>query len=338
MFTFARHSVYHNRRPVSILNFIVGGIILQSLDKKKAKIISNIFFLIVVSLMVLMAVMVGEKEVIFPEVGAISAGMFLTPHRSWMTDNRKIFAYLLICGIGGMLIVRFVPLPYAVQLILSYTLALLIQSVSGTSFMPMISAMVLPVLLHTRSLWYIISLLIFSALIIVLRMILEKAGVKRADEYIPVKRTISPGLTAFRIIVSGIMICIAVGSGFRFLAAPPLLVAFTELSAHKNKVIRLHPYRIIILMALSSASGSFVRLVFSGLPGIFTVAAVFLSSVLFMIIFENMGPMVPPAGAVMLLSYLIPEKDLLLYPLQILAGISFYVLISVLKQNRNDNR
>lgn len=311
---------------------------MQSLDKRKANAISIICFLFVVSLMVLTAALVGEKEVIFPEVGAISAGMFLTPHRSWMTDNRKIFAYLLICGIGGMLIVRFFPLPFIIQLILSYTIALLIQSVSGTSFMPMISAMVLPVLLQTKSLWYIFSLVVFSALIIFIRMILEKSGIKRADEYIPVDRKISPGLMAFRIIAAGIMICAAVWTGFRFLAAPPLLVAFTELSAHQNKVIRLHPYRIIILMALSSASGSYVRLAFSGLPEIFMVISVLLSSVMFLIIFENMGPMVPPAGAVMLLSYLIPEKDLIIYPLQILAGISFFVLLSVLKQTRNEYR
>ena len=294
--------------------------------------ISIICYLAVVLMMVLLSIMSDEREVIFPEVGAIAAGMFLTPHRSWMTNGRRMFALLLVGGVIGMGIVRFLPLPVMAQMITGYIAALLIQSLSGTSFVPMISALVLPVLLQTRSIWYLISLVIFSLTIIGIRKLLEKMGIKGSEEYIPMERSIKPSLTVFRIIMASIMIAIALGTGLRFIAAPPLLVAFTELSAHNNRVIRLHPIRVIMLMLLSSASGAWVRLLFAGLPACFTLLAVLISTMIFLVVFYNAGPMVPPAGAVMVLAYLVPEKALLIYPLEILIGIGAFVGVCVVRE------
>ena len=65
------------------------------------KIIDMACFLLTVFLMVLLSIVAGEREIIFPEVGAIAAGMFLTPHRSWMTNGRRMFLLLLVCGIIG---------------------------------------------------------------------------------------------------------------------------------------------------------------------------------------------------------------------------------------------
>ena len=295
------------------------------------KIIEIACFLLVVFCMVLLSIVVGEKEIIFPEVGAIAAGMFLTPHMSWMTNGRRMFLLLIVCGVIGMAIVRFVPLPLVVQMIIGYACALLIQSYSGTSFMPMISALVLPVLLQTKSVWYLISLIVFTLMIILLRHLLEKCGVKPREEYIPVQKNLPLTLTVFRLFVAAVMICIAIYTGWRFMAAPPLLVAFTELSAYNNKVIRRHPVRVIILLTLSAASGAYVRIVFLRLPDIFTIVSLLISAVIFLIVFYHTGPMVPPAGAAMTLAYLVPEKALPTYPIQVFAGILAYVVITLIR-------
>jgi hypothetical protein len=295
------------------------------------KIIDMACFLLVVFLMILLSLLVHEKEVIFPEVGAIAAGMFLTPHRSWMTNGKRLFFCLLLCGIAGMAIVRFLPLPLALQMIAAYILALLIQSLSGTSFMPMISALVLPVLLQSRSIWYLYSLVIFSLLILLIRKVLVKSGLKYEEDFIPVQRELPWKLTLFRILVAAGMILLAIGTGWRFMAAPPLLVAFTELSAYKNKVIRMHPIRVILLLTLSAASGAWVRLAFSGLPEGYLILSLLISSILFLIAFYHTGPMVPPAGAAMVLAYLAPKESLYIYPLQIGIGISAYVGLTCLR-------
>ena len=127
------------------------------------------------------------------------------------------------------------------------------------------------------------------------------------------------------------MICAAIKTGWRFMAAPPLLVAFTELSAYKNKVIRMHPIRVIILLTLSAASGAYVRLAFLRLPDIYTIVSLLISSVIFLIIFYHTGPMVPPAGAAMVLAYLAPEKMLATYPVQVCIGISVYVVVTLIR-------
>lgn len=215
-------------------------------------------FLAVVTLMVGLSVVMHEKEIIFPEVGAIAAGMFLTPNRPWMTNGRRMILCLILCAALGMVMVRFVSLPLIVQMILAYAMAYLIQYLSATSFMPMISAMVLPVLLRSRSPWYLASVVIFSLFIVFIRKILEKAGERQPEDFIPIDKNIPLSLTLFRLITVSVMIIIAMKSGLTFLAAPPLLVAFTELSAYKNKAIRLHPVRIILLMTLSAAAGAYV--------------------------------------------------------------------------------
>ena len=93
----------------------------------------------------------------------------------------------------------------------------------------------------------------------------------------------------------------------------------------------MHPIRVIILLTLSAASGAYVRMAFVRLPGIFTIVSLLISSVIFLIIFYHTGPMVPPAGAAMVLAYLAPEKMLATYPIQICAGISVYVGVTLIR-------
>ena len=288
-------------------------------------------FLAVVTLMVGLSVVMREKEIIFPEVGAIAAGMFLTPNRPWMTNGRRMILCLILCAALGMVMVRFVSLPLVVQMILAYALAYLIQSLSATSFMPMISAMVLPVLLRSRSPWYLVSVAIFSLLIVFIRKILEKAGERQPEDFIPIDKNIPLSLALFRLVTVSVMITIAMKSGLTFLAAPPLLVAFTELSAYKNKAIRLHPVRIILLMTLSAAAGAYVRLAFTVLPESYMPLSLLVSSIIFLVAFYHIGPMVPPAGALMILAYLADTAALPTYPLQVLIGMSAYVTVTLLR-------
>ena len=298
------------------------------------KIIESSVFITLVTAMVLMASIVNEKEIIFPEIGAIVTGAVLAPKMPWTVNKKRIFISLLVCGILGMAIVRFVPLDIELQMIFGYFIALLAVKISKTTFMPMISALVLPVLLQTRSVWYLISLIIFTGTILLIRYLLEKYGIKEKNEYFEVYEKTNLRILAFRMILVSVMVILSLRFNFRYAVAPPLLVAFTEFSSAKNKAVDTIPVKIILLVGLCAVSGAWIRFLSERLlgsyiePQIAITMSVIISCLLFLIIINGFKVFIPPFGAIVLLAYLIPKDYELWYPMHILVGITVYIFMS----------
>lgn len=298
------------------------------------KIIESSVFITLVTAMVLMASIVNEKEIIFPEIGAIVTGAVLAPKMPWTVNKKRIFISLLVCGILGMAIVRFVPLDIELQMIFGYFIALLAVKISKTTFMPMISALVLPILLQTRSIWYLISLILFTGTILLIRYLLEKYGIKEKNEYFEVSEKTDLTILAFRMILVSVMVILSLRFNFRYAVAPPLLVAFTEFSSAKNKAVDTIPVKIILLVGLCAVSGAWIRFLSERLlgsyiePQIAITMSVIISCLLFLIIINGFKVFIPPFGAIVLLAYLIPKDYELWYPMHILVGITVYIFMS----------
>ncbi|HAG13192.1 MAG TPA: hypothetical protein DCG49_04940, partial [Ruminococcus sp.] len=47
--------------------------------------------------------LLGDREIIFPEMAAIAAGLFLAPRLPWETDLKRILLFLAIGAVTGML-------------------------------------------------------------------------------------------------------------------------------------------------------------------------------------------------------------------------------------------
>lgn len=78
----------------------------------------------------------------------------------------------------GICIVRCSPLPYLYNLCLAFAFAGLCLLISRTTLIPLISACVLPVLLHTESVIYPVTVLLMSVLAVLGQKILERIGVR----------------------------------------------------------------------------------------------------------------------------------------------------------------
>ena len=139
-------------------------------------VLPSAFFLLTAAVMVGAAEILGEKEIIFPEAGAIALGALAAPRLAWRTDKRSVFFLIGICACAGVLIVLYLPLPLAWQLIAAYLFGQAVLLASRTTFAPLISAAVLPVLLQTRSPVYLAAALALTALVLLLRSALEGAG------------------------------------------------------------------------------------------------------------------------------------------------------------------
>ena len=142
-------------------------------------------------------------------------------------------------------------------MLLAFTLCQLLYLFSRTTFAPMISAMVLPVLLGTTSWVYPVSAVIMTVVIVTLQFFFERCGICEKETFssmpLPGKRDFLDML--LRIVLAGILIFAAVSTGWRLCAAPPLLVAFTEFSRRNCRARRM-PARAILLIVLCGGVGA----------------------------------------------------------------------------------
>lgn len=296
------------------------------------KIVPVLCAVILVSGMTAAAVFLGNSEIIFPEIAAIAVGALIAPKFSWNTNKKRILFFITVCACGGVAIVRFLPLPLWAQMSIAFLLAQLLLINSGTSFAPMISAMVLPVMLQTETPVYILSAAVLTALILLCRAAFEKYSVTEKNEFHPLGK---PCLSdyrnvLFRTVLGAVLIFSALKLDFRFAVAPPLLVAFTEFSNPDSKA-RNFPVEAVALITLCACFGALFRYIFCVLFNMLPLYVVSVLTILAVILLMKAVRMyVPPAGAVAILAMLIPEGAVAVFPLQILIGSSVIMLLAKL--------
>lgn len=296
----------------------------------KRGIIKFIVTLLIITFMVGISETLNDREIIFPEIAAIAVGAFIAPTFAWNTNYKRIFVLICISAVIGVLIVKFLPIPIAFQAVIAFALAQMIFINSGTSFAPMISAMVLPVLLQTSSIVYIISAISLTLLILIIRFILEKSGISETISFktAPLANKNTYLLSLIRILFGGIILIAAIYSGHQFAAAPPFLVSFTEMSKTNSKAIK-SPLKVFAIMSVCGIIGAIVRYIFSIKFHLLPLAVSALITIfIVLLIMQKTKLFIPPAGAIAILAMLIPADRVIYYPLECIAGAFFIVLTS----------
>lgn len=285
--------------------------------------------LILVGCMTVSAEILNEKEIIFPEITALAIGFLITEKSSWKVNGKRMLGLITVCAVLGVLIVKYVTIGIYPQVVLAFTVSQIIFLFSKTTLAPLISAIVLPVMLQTTSFIYPISAFFLTLAVILFRKLLIKLKIRNNEEYTPVKLNSKNDITdaLIRIICVAVIGYIAISLNFKYIIAPPLLVAFTEFSRPKNKA-RTKPVKTVLVFTgcafIGAAARDLLNIKFE-LP--LTVAAVTATAI--MLIILNYSKMfIPPVGAITILSMIIPKESVLLYPLQIFIGILIIVLLS----------
>lgn len=276
-----------------------------------------------VMLMTAAAELSDEKEILFPEIAAIAAGALIAPKFAWKTSKLRLFVLICIGSVIGLLISMFVPFSVSVKLCFAFLAASLLFRFSGTTFAPVISSVVLPVMLGTNSAIYPIAAAVLTLLILMERLLIEKLGIAEKSEFSPEPMP-DKNAIILRWLVGSIAIFPAVGTGFKFAVAPPLLVAFTEF-CRKDSAARKRPAAITLLIVGCALVGAVCRFVFTMLGWKMFIAAG-VTMLIVCIIMNSVKLFVPPAAALSVLAFLIPEEAVVTYPLQIAAGTVFFVL------------
>lgn len=292
-------------------------------------IIPYISTLLLVGLMVGIAELLNEKEIIFPEITALAVGYMVAQKRSWKVNGKRMLLLITICATVGVLIVRYSGLALFPQMIIAFSFAQILFMFSGTTFAPFVSAIVLPVMMQTKSFIYPISAVVLTILVIGFHQLFLKMKIREDEEYIPVMLNSKDDIidTALRIVCVAIVGFVAIYFDFKFVIAPPLLVAFTEFSRPRNKV-RNKPIKTVLVITGCALVGSLSRYLLTiklELP--LTVSAL-IATLIMLLILTYTKMYMPPVGAITILSMMLPEISVITYPLQIFVGSVVIILLS----------
>lgn len=299
------------------------------LDNRARLIIKTAVSVTVTVLMVLAAELLNEPEMIFPEVAALAVGSFICDKLAWNVTPIRMFVLMSIAAAAGLCISVYIPLPMAVKVILAFVLCLIVLSRSHTTMLPVISAAVLPVLTSVSSIIYPISVLVLTASIIGIRMILGKFGL--VDKISFSKKMPKPEANIIRNIwlaaVFSVITLISVSTGLTFIIAPPLAVVFAESSFLDSSVHR-SPLRFFLCTILCAFTGAAFRLItveLYHLPLTVGVLAAVSFSMALLLIF--MKPF-PPAAALAVLPFILPQAAVAPYPFEVAAGAAVFIFLN----------
>ena len=141
---------------------------------------------VIVLVMVGTSQLLNNPEIIFPEITALAIGSFLAPKQAWKTSSLKLVFLIMIYAVIGVLMVKYLHVSLFIKVVIGFTLCQMGLILSKTTFAPLISACILPLLLNTDTWIYPLSATIMSFIIIVIQKQLQKKHYIHDYHYQPV--------------------------------------------------------------------------------------------------------------------------------------------------------
>ena len=276
----------------------------------------------------------GEKEVVFPEVAALAIGLWIIDKRVWQVRRRQIVPLMTIGAIAGVCIVRYSPFPLPANLCMAFAFAGLCLSVSRTTLIPLISACMLPVTLHTETWVYPAAVFFLSLAIVSGQLLMERAGVRDriTDAGVTDKRGKTVVSWLLLLCFTGLATILAAGISWPYMILPPLIVTFTEMATSKAG-FRNRPIQVFFFLVTAATLGVVSQVAGHALhlPG--SIVALFIFGCL-LLLFEWSGKYFVPAGALGLIPLLLPSENLAWVPLQVAAGAGLFISIAMIAFQR----
>lgn len=278
--------------------------------------------------MTAVAEITGEKEIIFPEITAIAIGALAAPVQSWNTSRIRLFAAIVPAAFVGIAIVKYLHVPLWVQVTVGLICAVAWITLLRTEFVPAISACVLPILMGTKSVVYVLSIVVMTALILAAQLCFEHFGIRQKYDFheVPSNRKLIL-ICAKQTAAASIMCFLPTFFGQIFFIAPPLIVAFFELSKPQSK-LRKRAAHSVILISSAAVAGVLSRALLTELAGfpLALSAAVSCGIILYMVCRSKLY--FPPCGAIATLPFLIPKTALLKFPFEVIGGYIIMVAVT----------
>lgn len=306
---------------------------------KTIRIERYIFGILMALFMVLVAEFIGEKEIIFPEICALTIGAWISEQQPWMVNKRRIFFLMSIAALFGVLIVKYVSIPLIFQVCLCFAFTGFILTLFKTNFIPIISACILPVYLGTKSWIYPVSVSVMALIIIFAQYLMEKFHFRPVNKFTPCEFNIKAQIIKWSklLLVFGLIALIPFKTHQIYFLAPPLIVMFTEFANPKSKA-RKKPYYIVGLMTFAAFTGCLLKYILNIILGFPLSICTALACIILFIALNRVKINFPPAGAILLIPVILDKNLLLMFPFEVFAGavILSYTAIFLFKDSSSN--
>ncbi len=274
------------------------------------------------------------EEIIFPEIATLIIAAWLIENSPLVNQPLYLWLSPTLAVITGVGILHF--LPYNPEILIAFTFILvgLQLYLLRSNVLPSISAGILPIFLNIDSLYYPLSVCIFSGCIAASRGLLNRfqfiehsptrlSSNLNKEERKPWEKNIHLLMLFFGVIF---VLIIAFQSKWIYIISPPLIVTFIEFANPFGQVCQ-KPVHLLLLLLLASISGIlWVEVTHFLLHWPLWITAGCIVIWIFFL-FRRMQFVFPPAAAISLLPTIIPREMLLLYPLQVAIGVIIFIVI-----------
>ena len=280
----------------------------------------------------------GQKELIFPEISALALGAWIMEKPPWGHSVLHLWLSPTLAALTGMLIVRFFTYAPFFMITAAFCLVVLQLKLLRSGVLPAISAAILAILTRTDSWYYPLSVCLLTGVIALGRLVVNRAasGGKTGTPFVkpvPYRLKSNDGnlseLVHWGKLLAGVMavVTVAVVSGHLFMVAPPLIVAFVEMSK-PGGVLRDNWVKILGLLAFAAFGGVFwFALIHIALRLPLWITACLSTASVFLAYRVPQLPF-PPVVAIALLPAILPRESLWSYPWQVLCGSVAFIVIS----------
>ena len=298
---------------------------------KRIRIERYIFGILMAFIMVFVAEISNETEIIFPEICALTIGAWISEQQPWMTNKRRIFILMSLAGLFGVLVVKFCTISLIFQVCLCFAFTGFILTLFKTNFVPIISACILPVYLRTESWIYPISVSTMALIIIFAQWLMEKYHFRPVNNFVPCQFDIKTQIIKWTklLTIFGLIALIPFKTHQIYFLAPPLIVMFTELSNPQSPA-RKKPFYIVGIMTFASFIGCALRLFLNEILGLPLFICTAIACTILFLALDKLRIFFPPAGAILLIPMILEKSLLIRFPLEVFIGAIILSLCAII--------
>lgn len=285
------------------------------------------------------AVLLNQKEIIFPEIAALVTGALISPKQAWEVSKFKFILLMTLSAGVGYAVSAFLPIPMLLKIFICLIFVALCLILSKSSLVPLISACILPLLMHTESIIYPISVFILAVLIAGTQFALEELGLREKRIHKPLKYNNTEQLIHWALL----MVCIMLYSIYPVLSkhylyiAPPLIVMFAEMMPPSSKLCGRET-KIFSLTVICAVIGSQSRLLITEYFGLSLLLSGAVAILLVLLTMRLLGTFFPPSAALAFLPFIIARDALPYYIIYVSATTGIICILSLIITKLNKKK
>jgi hypothetical protein len=298
----------------------------ERIKGKRGMYLRYVLSVVFVFLMMLVAELTGEREVIFPETAAILVGFWVVPQAAWYMSRVRLVGLLTAAALLGYLLVVALEAPLYVKYLIGFAFCGVMLNATRCNIWPMFSAVILPLLIHADSIVYPISVFVILTCVALGEVVLERLRLCSSKE---LKLAPKPDVRSWkawlgRFVLFALLAAPAMFTGQYFLVVPPVIVAYAGFTTRDNP-LHEHWVKTVAVFAVVSSCGALIRGFLDLGLGLNTTLCASLAVSLAYVFFELFDVRLPPIAASALLPWVIDTSKLVLYPIELTCGAFAFI-------------